>query len=410
MGAVDVRAVQGCKTFAAAVVAACLLMFGVASGQDAPESRPEDAQRREAKVNRLLDEPLALNLETRPLPEVLEAITEATKVPFLVEETTYALLPYGRETPISVTVNGTPLRQTMAAITRRLGLEPALRDERVELRPVPALRRAGRRATVQEIALLDLLAGARLDLVEDQLSAAQLLEAIDLKLQDLDAAAKEAGRQPPGFAVENRLEDRLREQPVFVRRDATLLEAMEAVETQTGGTWFPSGDTVVTLPKEAWVKQMLERPVTLAYDRVGVGQVLADLERAAGVPFRIEPGALQRVPTPYRAVRLFLENQTVREALESLGGETGLGYAADGAGVIVYHEDGPSGRRRGFGAQQQAGDQPVLMVDLGDGTSLLIYASELPRDVRERLEARREAAIESIRAAAREPATLPDEE
>lgn len=353
--------------------------------------------RTDALVNQELDRPVRLDLDKRPLPDVLDAITEATGVPFRVSDRTYALLPYGRQTPISVTVSATPLRQTVGAITQKLGLRYVLRDEEVEIRPLPALERAGRRATVQEMAMLDLLASVRLDLVDDRPTAAQLLETVDLKLQELDSLARDAGQPEPGYVVENRLGDDLRGRPVFVARNVTLLEAMEAIHQQTGGTWYPWGDTLVVVPKDAWVRQMLGRPVNLSYKSVEVQQVLRELEQVAGVPFRIEPGAIQRIPENFRRVRLFLDNATVQEALESLGSTTGLSYSTDGDGIYIWNSDPDAdGPRRPAGGRANAATQPVLLVDLGDGTSLLIYERDLPPAVLEKLDERRRRAIEVL--------------
>ena len=379
-----------------------------------PATGPQSIARTDALVNQELDRPVKLDLEQQPLPDALDAITDATGVPYRVSDDTYALLPYGRQTPISVRVSATPLRQTLGAITGKLGLEFVLRDEAVEIRPQPPLVRAGRRATVQEMAMLDLLANVRLDLVDDRPTAAQLLEAVDLKLQDLDSTASEANRTEPGFVVENRLPDVQRRQPVFVARNATLAEAMEAIDTQTSGTWYPWGDTLVVVPKDAWVRQMLSRPVNLSYKSVDVLQVLHELEQVAGVPFNIEPGAMQRIPEDFRRIRLFLDNATVREALDRLGAGTGLSYSTDADGVYLWNGESEAtasnarrGRRPrdGAGAGSNADDRPVLMVDLGDGTSLLIYADDLPDSAVDRLEQRRQEAIDSI--SGTQPTTRP---
>ena len=408
------------RSIACLAVAAVVVTTGGVHAQESAQnaSQPTDPQsiaRTDALVNQELDRPVKLDLEQQPLPDALDAITDATGVPFRVSDETYALLPYGRQTPISVRVSATPLRQTLGAITGKLGLEFVLRDEVVEIRPQPPLVRAGRRATVQEMAMLDLLANVRLDLVDDRPTAAQLLEAVDLKLQDLDSTARDANRTEPGFVVENRLPDTQRRQPVFVARNATLAEAMEAIDTQTSGTWYPWGDTLVVVPKDAWVRQMLSRPVNLSYKSVDVLQVLHELEQVAGVPFNIEPGAMQRIPEDFRRIRLFLDNATVREALDRLGAGTGLSYTTDAEGVYLWNGDSeatPSNARRGRrprdvgGAGQNAADRPVLMVDLGDGTSLLIYADDLPESAIDRLEQRRQTVLDSLSDAG--PTTRPN--
>ncbi|MEM1011545.1 MAG: hypothetical protein AAGI46_04910 [Planctomycetota bacterium] len=382
------------------------LMAGAerAGAQDDAEAQPttqvaDEARVSEATINRLLDGDAALTVSNRPLPEVLAEITRQTNVPFQVPDETWHTLPYGMETPISVSVTATPLRQTIAAIAQRLGLQYVARDGRVEMLPLPSLRRVGRRTTVEEVAMLDLLSGLRLDLVEDRPTVAQLLEAVDLALEEVDSAAQEAGRTQPGYVVDNRLPDMLRERPVFVSRDATLASAMEAIAQQTAATWYPDSAKLIVLPKDEWVLRALDRPVRLAYERAELQQVIDDLERLAGLPFRIAPGSLAKVEPRFQQVRLYLEEATIRQALDSLGGITGLAWEVDSDGVYLDHvtSDGfEPGRPRAAVAGFRNAELPVLLVDLGDGRSLLVYESELPREARERLARKRADAVDAL--------------
>lgn len=384
----------------AAAAAGALGLF--AATLPAQSQTPPTQPQTSALIAEELDNPIELDLRNRFLPEVLDTVAEKTGVRFDVEDSVWDLLPYGRQTPISVTVKDISLRRTLSAMTQKLGLQWILRDEAIQIRPLPALRRTGRRATVEEIAGLDLLASVEIDLLEDRPAVWELLEAVDLKLQELDAAAEQKGQPEPGFAVEVRLDDALREAPVYVPRNATLMQAMEAVAEQTSATWYPWADTFVVEPKVSWVGRQLDKPVNLSYNAVEIGVVLDELSRAAGVPFQIEPGALQRIPEKFRQVRLFLENATVRSALESLGSYTGLGYVVNDSGVYIYNEDAARPNARGG---EFAGEAPVVIVDLGDGASLLLYESDLPADLRQRILSRRKEAIDLLRRSLPTPTT-----
>ena len=359
-----------------------------------PATAPADDLRSSALINRQLDQNLDLDQRNRPVAEVLDFLRRQTGIKFDVSDEAYALLPYGRDTPITAAAKGTPLRRTLEAITAKLGLRFVLGDDAVQIRPLPALRRSGRRATVREISGLDLLANVGLNAIEDRQPAAKLLENIDLRLDQVDSDAKAEGRPEPGYRIENRLSDGLRDVPVFVPRNATLLGALDALAEQTGATWYPSGDGFIVLPKRAWVRRRLdEATVTKTYRAAGVPQVLTDLQRAAGLEFRIEPGAVARVPEESRAVNLSLDTASVREALDALGGVTGLGYVVNDGGVYVWNKD-PSDPD----AAPQGADRPILLVRLGDGTSLLLYPSDLNDEQRTQLEGRRRAAVEALAA------------
>ena len=62
----------------------------------------------------------------------------------------------------------------------------------------------------------------------------------------------------------------------------------------------------------------MNKTISTRYNGVDVAQVLMELSRYAGVPFNVEPGALQRIPPEFRTVRLILENATIQQILENL--------------------------------------------------------------------------------------------
>ena len=88
----------------------------------------------------------------------METIKQTTGVPIIAAAGVYDLLPWGEQTNISAKIQNQTLRGALEAITRKLGLTFVLQDEAVELQPMPALKRLGRRASVEELDLLDALA------------------------------------------------------------------------------------------------------------------------------------------------------------------------------------------------------------------------------------------------------------
>src|SRR5262249_15311570 len=158
----------------------------------------------------------------------------------------------------------------LEAIARKLGLVFVLKDEAVELQPMPALARLGRRATVQELQALDLLASTPAKLDTERPSVRQLIEAVDQRLVDAKAP----------FAIESRPGDNVvQDQPVFVARNATLLDALETLPKETRATWYPWGKTIVIVPKEDQVRNQLAKTITVRYPGTDVMQVLTELSQ-----------------------------------------------------------------------------------------------------------------------------------
>jgi hypothetical protein len=266
---------------------------------------------------------------------------------------------------------------------------------------MPALARLGRRSTVQELAALDLLASNAASLSTDRPTVRQLLEAVDQKLVDLKSP----------FSIENRASDVARpEQQINVPRNATLMDALESLAKETRATWYPWGKSIVVVPKEDQIRSQLTKTITIRYNGVDVGQVLAELSQSSGVEFTIEPGAIQRIPPEFRTIRLVLDNATIKQALENLAGFTGLGYVVNESGVYIWNQAStPGGTPR---------DPIVGMLPMDNGMTLLVPQSQVPPDMQEYLRARMQRELGKIRQMMTEegfkpttrPATAPADE
>src|SRR5438094_601344 len=190
-----------------------------------------------------------------------------------------------------------------------------------------------------------------------QIKVSQLIEAIDQKLLEMKS----------DFAIENRLGERVSgDRVISVPRNATMMEALEALAAQTAGTWYPWEKSIVVLPKEEQIRNLLNKTISVRYEAVDVTQVLSELSQRSGVDFVYEPGAIQRVPAQYRTIpKLVLIEVPIKQALESLAAFTGLGYVANEAGVYIWNAT------YGFGAGGGNPDPGVCTMQRDGGLSLL---------------------------------------
>lgn len=343
---------------------------------------PARAQDSSALINEALDKPVAVELNTT-LPNALLEIKNRTGVPIELAPGVLDLLPWGDQTNLNVKIANQTLRQAVAAIARTLGMTYVLTPESVQLRPMPALQRLGRRATVEELKILDLLASNPLQLDNPRPTLSQLLEGVDRRLIELKS----------DFAVELRAGNAVKEgQVVPVPRNATLADALDAVAKETPLGWGPWGRSVLVKPKQAWVRDQLDKLVTQRFDETDVGQVLSDLAAYSGVELTMEPGAVQRVPQQFRTITLELENTSVAQVLERIAGFTGLSYSVNEAGVYVWNQSagGPAGA---------AAQDPVIgILTLPDnGIEVMLRQSQVPEDLREYIRHRTGKEIEKLR-------------
>jgi hypothetical protein len=350
------------------------------------------AQNSSALINAALDKQIQINSAAKtPLPQIMQDITKDTGVRIIASPDVWELLPWGDQTAIAAKIENQTLRQALEAITRKLGLTFVLQDEAVEIQPLPALRRLGRRASLQELDVLDLLASTPLGATATQTSIKELLALIDSKL--------DAAKSP--FAVENRSGA---DQPIPIARNASMLDALEAITKNTAITWYPWGKTLVVVPKEEPIRNQLSKTVSVRFPDVDVSQVLNELASRAGIPFTIEPGAIQRIAPESRKVNLVLTNATIQQALESLAGFTGLSYTVNDKGVYIWNESkstAGSSREANFG-----------LLTLDNGMQVLIPQSQVPADLREYLKSKTTQHFDKIRQMMKEegfkpPATQP---
>lgn len=346
-----------------------LAMCGLAAAQT-----PDTA----SLINEALDKQTTIDLND-VLPNALKKIKDQTGVPLTAEPAVYELLPWGTQTNVQAKIENRTLRQALDAVTRKLALTYVVKEETIELQPTAPLRRMSRRATSQELAALDMLASTPANLPTDRFTLEKLVAAIDQKLVD--------AKQP--FAIENRSADAAASLAVFVPRNATLSEALESIVKDTNQTWYPWGKSIVVLPKQDQIRLQLEsKTMTRRFDGVDISQVLLDLSRRSGVAFDIQAGAIQNISPEVRNVRLFLDNATVRQALESIAGFTGLSYSVTESGVNIWN-------------QQQAArgprDPAIGIITLDNGMQVLVPTSQVPPDMREYIQLKTKKELDKIR-------------
>jgi len=188
-----------------------------------------------ALINQQLDKTFQIDLNT-VLPDAMRQIAQKTGVRIEATPAVWETLPWGDQTNITAKIDNTTLRDALDAITRKLGLTFVLKDQAIELQPMPALARLGRRSTQQELQALDVLSSNPANLGTERPTVKQLIEAIDQRLLDLKSP----------FAIESRPGDNVvQDQVVFVARNATLLDALEVLAKDTRATWYPWGKTLV---------------------------------------------------------------------------------------------------------------------------------------------------------------------
>jgi hypothetical protein len=277
-----------------------------------------------ALIGRALDTQMVEFSARGGLLEVMKSIENQTGVRIEAEPSVWEALPWGQDTTIGIHVKNTTVRQTLDVLARRLGLTYRLAEEAIVLEPSPALLRLGRRATLDEVHTLDLLAITLLQMPTESPTIGEMLGAVDARLGTFGLAIQDRAFDTQGLA-----------QTIHIARNATLADALDEIDQQTAATWYPWGKTVVVSGKIDAVRLRLGKHVTRRFRDAGLEQVLADLAQYSGVEFTFAPGVLQNVPGKYRHVNLTLDEATVDQTLQILSGATGLRFTPSDQGIDV---------------------------------------------------------------------------
>ncbi len=291
----------------------------LAQAQPAPAADPAPAPAEENELELLiiqaLDQPTALDVQESPIRAAIEQLVANTGIPIEIAPDVFQLLPYGSKTTLSAQITGQPLRTSLTALLQPLGLAFEPRPKTLLIKPAGPLTRVARRVTWEELATLDKLAAKPW--------SNELFESLKFQFQDAPAASADAN-----LKTLRRLADAV--------GAGTAAEILEHATDQFGWTWFPSGQNIAVISKSSQVERQLETRVSLQYVQISLTDALLDLAGKAGVTLKMDPGVMAYLP-PQTSERfsLSIQNATVRQALEVIAGQTGLGYVIEPEGVRV---------------------------------------------------------------------------
>jgi hypothetical protein len=264
----------------------------------------EGENQTELLIAQALDQPTDIEFKDVPIRTAMLQLSEKTGVPIEVETGTVRFLPYGSETMVTATIKGQPLRESLAALLRPIGLVFVPQENRIAVR-----------ASWDELARIE-------DLYTRPWSE-ELFKSLKFQFQDAptdDLAANREALHKAAAGVGS----------------GTAADVLDLATARMGATWYPEDDRIVVLSQPKQIERQLERPITVEYKAVSLTDVLRDLAEQAGVMLKLEPGVLAALPAPLvERYSMSVNNTSVRQALEIVAGQTGLGYFIEPDGVRI---------------------------------------------------------------------------
>ena len=348
----------------------------------------------EISIIQALDQNTDLEVSDIPIREVIQQLADKTGLPIEIESGTLPLLPYGSRTTLSATIVSQPLKESLTALLQPIGLTYEVQKERLLIKANKHLARIVGRATWKELETLEMLY---------QLTwSEELFDSLKFQFQDSPAADLETNRE-----TLRRLANAVGE--------GTTAEVLELACDQYGWAWYPTDEFISIVTKTRMVEQQLQKRVSLKYVHKTLSEALLDLVKRAGVLLRMDPGVMASLP-PQTAERftLSIENASIRQALEIISGETGLGYFIEPDGVRLTTSSFALPSAEGTNSSDAAADataratvaalrsnsivgQITVPTDNGSSFSFFVRENDLPPEVNEMRKAKIRSAVNQIR-------------
>lgn len=274
----------------------------------------QDADTLEVLIIQALDQPTDLNVQEVPIRQALDQLAVNTGIPIRLAPGCVSFLPYGSQTKLTATIQKRPLRESLTALLRPLGLEFVAGPKEVTVQPAPPLARMRRRATWDELATLEKLLS--------QPMTPELFGTLRFQFQETGGEAvsnhERLGRAIGGVG------------------EGIAAHVLDHACDSCGWTWYPEGQVVAVLSKTKYVRQQVNRRVSVRYAQASLVGALTDLANRAGVLLRFDPGVLNSLPAQTtERFSLSMENATVWQAFEVISGETGLTPVIEADGVRI---------------------------------------------------------------------------
>lgn len=334
-----------------------------------PSENPSNTGR---DVGFLLDQPLGeLDLSGKTVPDALTTLGQNAGVKIEVDARSMDILPWGPETKLAdLTVRGATLRDVLTQVLDPLGLMFTSQGDGITVEATNPLKRINRRSTWNDLKLL--------------------------------RRCKETRYTPESFAEFN-LQYRITSKvdaPKMLHHQleragrGSVAQMLEVASASLGWVWFPNEDHIVIRTAQAQIANKLSRRVTCRYLNQPLSRILIDLAGKAEVAINLEPGMMLKLPrSTAQSYTLVLQRSSIRQALESISGETGLEYkmrrdglyiTIDKTAALAGGQSIPDGKT--VGSAQRSPYVGKISVPGGDGSytiDFLLRADELPADVLE---------------------------
>lgn len=356
----------------------CVLLFTVLQGLPVHGLAPSGTQDSSTDVAAAIDRKVeSLTVRDAMISDALADIGRQVGVKITLDEQSLELLPWGPQTRLShVDVSNASLREILPQILGAIGMTYEVRSDDVFVYASDPLKRINRRATWDELKLLQ-------------------------RCRDTEYSPENF----KSFALQYRITSKvdaanMLEHQLAKSGRGTLADMLEVATGSLGWVWFPSDGAIVIRTQQAQIANRLARRISARYVNTPLARVLMDLSDKAETAFVLEPGMMIKLPpTTVQSYTLLLQSTSIRQALELICAETGLKYEIEREVVRIGLSDAVAegGKPASVRSSPYVGKIAVPSADGSYTLEFLIRADELPPDILETRDQMIEEIIQKMR-------------
>lgn len=332
----------------------------------------------------------ALTVKDAVIADALADIGNQAGVKFTLDEQSLELLPWGPQTRLaSVNITNASLREILPQLLGAIGMTYEVRADDIFVFASDPLKRINRRATWQELQLLQRCRETRYS---------------PENLKDFDLQYRISSKVDAANMLSHQLTK---------SGNGSMADMLEVATASLGWVWFPNDGAIVIRTQQAQIANRLARRISVRYTATPLARVLMDLSDKAETAFVLEPGMMLKLPpNTVQSYTLLLQSTSIRQALELICAETGLKYEIEREVVRIGLSDAlhEGGKQASVRASPYVGKIAVPSADGSYTLEFLIRAEELPPDILETRDQMIEEIIQKMRRdmSTSAPMTSPD--
>ncbi|MCP4713175.1 MAG: hypothetical protein GY869_31480 [Planctomycetes bacterium] len=294
-------------------------------------------------IEKALDDPAKIDYQNITLEDAFKNLHKQLGIPFEVDQTALAQLPYGKLTTLSsVQLQGMPWRDALRELLKPLALTFQPGADRIFIFGTDELMRQPRPLNLIELDSLVRLQNSNLNNSDKNLlrQIRQITNTSIFRLIEIDRHVEKAHPDSVDKSLSSYAQSAAKVLDLYSRR---VISGKYKLEQP--GTWYIRADMVngqatsidiVILPAVDLNLLKLQRRISFPFKNLPIQDILYELANLGALDINFEPGCFTLLDENLvNNFSLVMSNATIKDAFEEISGLTGLAHEVRPDGIHI---------------------------------------------------------------------------